>query len=62
MIAEARFYMKTFPGFPVVNTGRLGIAEAAALILSHLYGRHVDSETTTQLVDLISMLTHSTQM
>ncbi|CAE7258428.1 unnamed protein product, partial [Symbiodinium microadriaticum] len=33
------FYTKTFPGFPVVNTARLGIAEAAAMILSHLYGR-----------------------
>eukprot|EP00439_Symbiodinium_sp_Y106_P013986 s9118_g2.t1 len=36
------FYTKTFPGFPVVNTARLGIAEAAAMILSHLYGRQVD--------------------
>jgi len=58
------FYTKTFPGFPVVNTARLGIAEAAAMILSHLYGRQVDSQTTTQLVDFISMLTHThaTQM
>ena len=34
--AQAR---KKFPRFPVVNTARVGIAEAAALILSHLYGR-----------------------
>ena len=51
-------YTRNFTGFPVVNTAKCTIAEAASMVLSHMYGGHVDSDTTTRLVNLISMLTH----
>lgn len=51
-------YTRNFAGFPVINTAKCTIAEAASLVLSHMYGSHVDADTTTKLVNLISMLTH----
>mmetsp|Transcript_78399 Transcript_78399/g.123530 ORF Transcript_78399/g.123530 Transcript_78399/m.123530 type:complete len:291 (-) Transcript_78399:639-1511(-) len=51
-------YTRNFTGFPVINTAKCTIAEAASLVLSHMYGSHVDADTTTRLVNLISMLTH----
>eukprot|EP00438_Fugacium_kawagutii_P010671 Skav207416 [mRNA] locus=scaffold646:141298:141963:+ [translate_table: standard] len=52
-------YTRNFTGAnPVINTAKCTIAEAASLVLSHMYGAHVDADTTTRLVNLISMLTH----
>jgi len=51
-------YTRNFTGFPVINTAKCTIAEAAALVLSHMCGGHVDADTTTRLVNLVSMLTH----
>jgi len=51
------FYTRNFTGFPVINTAKLTIAEAASLVLSHMYGAHVHADTTTRLVSFISMLT-----
>ena len=51
-------YTKNFNGFPVINTAKCTIAEAASLVLSHMYSGHVDADTTTRLASLIAMLTH----
>lgn len=51
-------YTRNFTANPVINTAKCTIAEAASLVLSHMYGGHVDADTTTRLVNLISMLTH----
>lgn len=51
-------YTRNFTGFPVINTAKCTIVEAASLVLSHMYGGHVDADTTTRLVNLISMLIH----
>ena len=43
----------------MINTAKCSIAEAASLVLSHMYGGHVHVDTATRLANFISMLTGS---